>query len=139
MHPKLRNILAVAVAIFAAFGVISLGHMVMSYLIPPPEGFDPSTPESFKATAHLLRTKDFLGATAAHAGGAFVGGLVVALLTATNKMRLVWGLSVVLLAAGIMNAFSIPAPTWVHAFDLIVAYIPFCYFGGILGGAKNQA
>jgi hypothetical protein len=134
MNSIVRNILAVIVGIvvcmFVNGGIISLSGSI----IPLPEGLNPNDLESFKANAHLLQPKHFIMPFMAHALGSLFGGLVAAFIAANRKMTFAVVIGCVHLLGGIAAAFMIPAPIWFIALDLIVAYIPMAYLGGMIAG-----
>ena len=137
MNPILRNILAVIVGIVVCMlingGIISLSASI----IPPPEGMNVNDMESFKAHAHLLQPKHFIMPFLAHALGSLIGAFVAAMIAASRKMTFALVIGVVHLLGGIAAAFLIPAPVWFIALDLIVAYIPMAYLGGLIATRKQ--
>ncbi len=138
MNSIVRNILAVVVGVivcmFVNGGIISLSGSI----IPLPEGLNPNDLESFKANAHLLQPKHFLMPFLAHALGSLVGGSVAALIAANRKMTFAIVIGCVHLLGGIAASFMIPAPVWFIVLDLVVAYIPMAYLGGLIFGKENR-
>lgn len=132
MNPIVRNILAVIVGIVVCMFVNGGIIAVSGTIIPLPDGLNPNDLESFKANAHLLQPKHFLMPFLAHALGSLIGGLVAALIAASRKMTFALVIGCVHLLGGIAAAFLIPAPVWFIALDLIVAYIPMAYLGGLI-------
>jgi hypothetical protein len=137
MNPIVRNILAVIVGIVVCMlvngGIISVSGLI----IPPPEGVNVNDMESLKAGMHLFGPKNFIMPFAAHALGSVIGALVAALIAASHKMVFALVIGGVHLLGGIAASFMIPAPVWFIVLDLVVAYIPMAYLGGILGGGKS--
>jgi hypothetical protein len=125
----IRNILAVVLGVFIGsvvnMGVLALGHVLM----PPPEGFDPSTMEGVASTIHLLKPIDFVVPFLAHALGTLVGVLAAMYIAATSRTIVAVILAVLFLAGGIMANVMIPAPVWYRIVDLAIAYIPMAYLG----------
>ena len=80
-----RNILAVILGV--AFGMIVNGGLISisDSIIAFPEGYDPSSMETMKATFHLLSPKHMIMPFLAHALGTFAGALIAGLIAATNK------------------------------------------------------
>ena len=133
MQPSMRNILALVVG-FIAGGVINMGLIMLSgSIIPPPAGADLTTPEGIQAAQGLLEPKHFVFPFLAHALGTLCGALVTAWIAVSRKLRLALVIGVLTLAGGIYAAYIIPAPMWFVALDILVAYIPMAYLGGILG------
>jgi hypothetical protein len=125
----LRNALALIVGIVVGgavnMAIVTLGPM----LIPPPPGADVTTAEGLRAAMPLLEPRHFLTPFLAHAGGTFVGALVGALLAASRRALIAYGIGAVFLAGGIAASFMIPAPGWFIAVDLVAAYLPMAWLG----------
>lgn len=131
-----RNILAVLMGGFIG-GVVNMSIINISgSIIPYPEGYDFSTPESIEATAHLLESRHFILPYVAHAGGTLVGAILAALIAATHKLKFALAIGTFFLIGGIMACFMIPAPAWFVVLDLATAYIPMGLLGGRVVGAK---
>lgn len=136
MNPILRNVLAVLAGVIVGVTVNMAIIIFSGKIIPPPAGADMMTPEGIKAALPLLEPKHFLMPFLAHALGTFVSGLVAALIAASHKVAIAFGLGVLTLLGGIYAATIIPAPTWFVALDLIVAYLPMAYLGGKLAARE---
>ncbi len=138
MNLILRNVFAVIagilVCLFVNGGIISISGAV----IPLPEGLNPNDMESFKANAHLLQPQHFIMPFLAHALGSLLGGIVAAFIAASRKITFAIVIGAVHLVGGIAATFMIPAPVWFIALDLIVAYIPMAYLGGLIIGKGNN-
>jgi len=52
-------------------------------------------------------------------------------------MKIALGIGIFFLAGGIANIFMLPSPTWFSVVDLVVAYIPMGYLGGIVAVKKQ--
>lgn len=139
MNQILRNVLAVVVAIVigsaANFGLIMVGVRV----IPPPEGFDLTDPQSIKSSFHLLQPQHFIFPFLAHALGTLVGAFTVAKIAASQKLLYAVGIGVFFLFMGLSVAIDLPAPLWFEALDLIGAYLPMALLGAHLAGAIPSA
>jgi len=137
MNPIVRNIAAVIVGVVVCM-LVNGGLIGMSSsIIPPPEGANMTTAEGIAAAMPLLQPKHFVMPFAAHALGSLFGGLVAALIAASRKMTFALVIGFVHLLGGIAASFMIPAPVWFIVLDLVVAYIPMAYIGGMLGGRNN--
>ncbi|MEZ5306073.1 MAG: hypothetical protein R2684_02890 [Pyrinomonadaceae bacterium] len=132
MHPILRNILAVIAAVIAGGAANMATLLILSSFIGPPEGVDPGNMESIKANINLYTPLQLSPAFFAHAIGSFVSGLVVALLATSKKRIFALGLGVWNLLGGIAAVFLIGGPLWFILADLVLAYIPTAYIGGVL-------
>ncbi len=135
MNPILRNILAV----IAGFVIGNILNGVISMVVGP--NIFPLPPEidlndivnSLKENGHLMEFKHFIFPFLAHALGTLAGAFIAAKIGANNKMRLAMIIGVLFLLAGIANLMMIPHPTWFAILDLVVAYIPMAWLGGLWG------
>jgi hypothetical protein len=57
---------------------------------------------------------------------------MAALITTSNKIRVVMIISCFFLVGGIVNVLSLPSPLWFSLIDLAGAYIPMGYLGFLL-------
>lgn len=133
MHPILRNILVVVAGIIIGVSVNMTIVKNSDALIPYPAGTDISTPEGINATMPLFQPKHFIMPFLAHAIGTFVGALIVGLFAATHNLRLAMVIGIINLIGGISAVYMIRAPLWFNVVDLLFAYIPMAYLGGLLG------
>ncbi len=137
MNPILRNVLSVLGGCFIG-GLANITIISISpFIIPWPEGIIPTDPESLKAGADLLETKHFIMPFIAHAAGTFIGAYVAARYAANRQLLFGILIGFYFLIGGITMINVIPAPTWFTALDLLVAYLPMGYLGGILGLKAN--
>src|SRR5687767_6100701 len=132
MPPILRNILAVIAGVIVG-SVVNMGLVLVGpHVIPAPEGVNVMDAESVKANVHLFQPKHFVFPFLAHALGTLAGALVAAFIAVSHKMKFALGLGAWFLIGGIVASLMIPAPTWFIALDLIAAYIPMAWLGGLL-------
>lgn len=137
MNPVLRNVLAVVAGIVVG-NVVNIGLITLSpKIVAPPAGVNPADLDSLKANIHLFEFKHFIMPFLAHALGTLFGALVAALLAVSHKMRIALGIGVFFLLGGIAMAFMVPAPTWFNVLDLLMAYFPMAWIGGMLGGKRK--
>lgn len=138
MNPIIRNILAIVAG--CIFGSVVNGGIIMisGSIIPPPNGADVTTMEGLKESMHLFEPKNFLLPFLAHALGAFIGALLAAIIAATHKMKFAISIGALFLVGGITNVILLPSPLWFTVLDLVGAYIPMAYLGGILGVKKSK-
>ena len=132
MNPILKNILAVILGIvlggFVNMSLINLGNSMF-----PIEGLDPKDMNAYAALIPTLECKYFIFPFLAHAIGTLVGGLVIALIAANNKMKLALGVGAFFMLGGITAIYLLHSPIWFAALDLILAYIPMAWIGAKFG------
>ena len=137
MPPIMRNLLAVIAGLVVGsvvnMAIITVGPMV----IPPPTGVDMSDMDKFAENIKLLEPANFIAPWLAHALGTLVGAFAAAKVAASHKMKLALGIGVFFLLGGIMMVSMVGGPVWFAALDLIGAYLPMGFLGGMLGGAKR--
>lgn len=137
MNPILRNILAVILGIIIG-SIVNMGLIMISgSVIPPPEGADVTTTEGLQAAMHLFEPKHFVFPFLAHALGTLVGAFVAALVAANHKMKFALVIGIFFLIGGIMSVFMLPSPTWFTVVDLVGAYIPMAWIGGLLASKMS--
>ena len=141
MSPIIRNILAVIAGVliggFANISLVNVGYSVF-----PLEGVDTNDLEALGAALSTAGIEHFVFPFLAHALGTLIGAFVAAWIAApNNKMTVALIVGVFYLIGGIAASSMIPAPTWFSVVDLVVAYIPMGYLGGVIGKkvSKNQA
>jgi len=138
MNPILKNIIAVILGIVIG-SIINMGLIMISgSVIPPPEGADVTTMEGLKASIHLFEPRHFVFPFLAHALGTFAGAFIAAIIAASHKMKLALLIGVFFLIGGIANVFMLPSPTWFAVLDLVGAYLPMAWLGGLLGFKMAQ-
>lgn len=136
MPPILRNILAVIAGVVVG-SIINMTIIVVGpMIIPPPEGVDMSDMENFAENLKLLKPVNFIAPWLAHALGTLAGAFLAAKLATSKKMLFALGIGVWFLFGGIMVVAMYGGPIWFTAIDLIGAYLPMGYLGGMLAGAK---
>ena len=133
MPTLLRNVLAVLAGIVlgstANMALITLSPA----LIPPPAGVDITNPESLAKGMPLFEARHFVMPFLAHAVGTLVGALAAHLIAATRKEQLAYAIGALFLCGGVAASFMIPAPAWVIALDLLIAYLPMAWLGIQIG------
>ncbi len=126
-----RNILSVMVGVILAFVLVAVietsGHLVF----PPPEGMDPSDPESIAAAMEEIPAVALLPVLIAWAVGSFGGAFLAARLAGSSKTTCALIVGVLVMAAGIFNLVAIPHPLWFTVVSLLV-FLPAAYLGGRL-------
>ncbi|MEM9173568.1 MAG: hypothetical protein AAGA84_12785 [Pseudomonadota bacterium] len=138
MNTTVRNILAFVIgAVVGSVVNITLVGLGMA-VVPTPEGFDPTTMESYAATAHLLESVNYIPPLIAHAVGCFVGALVAFLIAGSHKHILALAIGAFTLVGGVWAANIIPAPTWFIVTDLVLAYLPMALLAVWVGRAVTK-
>jgi hypothetical protein len=121
-----------------AGSVFNMAVVMLSWAIyPPPAGADMSDPATMGSYVQSLPLPAFLLILVAHAGGAFVGGLIAALIA--RRYPLVLGAIVggFFLIGGVINALSIPAPLWFVVIDQ-ASYLPCGMIGARLAAPASR-
>ena len=133
-----RNTLAAIVG-FVIGSVVNLAlvNIGMS-VIPLPEGADVSTMEGLRESMKLFTPVNFLFPFLAHALGTLTGAFVAAKVAASHHMKFAIGIGVVFLFGGLTMVLMCGGPAWFIAADLLLAYIPMAYLGGLLAGGKKS-
>ena len=137
MNPTMRKVLAVIAGIVVGslvnMGLISIGQQV----VPPPAGADLSTMETLRDSMRLFTPVNFLFPFLAHALGTLSGAFMAARIAATRPLTLAIAVSLFFLIGGVVMASMLGGPMWFNAVDLVLAYIPMGYLGGVLAGGKQ--
>ncbi len=137
MNPILRNTLAA----ISGFVVGSVVNMVIvntgPLVIPLPEGADVSTMEGLRESMKLFTPVNFICPFLAHALGTLTGAFVAAKLAASHRMKFAIGIGVAFLLGGVAAASMLGGPMWFNVSDLLLAYIPMGFLGGILAGGRR--
>jgi hypothetical protein len=132
-----RNILAVIAGLVIGsvvnLGLVNLGMAV----VPLPEGADISTMEGVRESMERFTPVNFLFPFLAHALGTLAGAFVAAKLAASHRMAFAIVIGVFFLIGGITMVVLCGGPVWFIAADLLLAYLPLAFLGGILAGGKK--
>ena len=136
MKTILRNLLAVVVGVvvgsFVNLALVNAGP----HVIPLPEGADVSTMEGLKEAMTRFSPANFLFPFLGHALGTLAGAFLAAKVAASHRMKFALGIGVFFLLGGIMMVASCGGPIWFIAADLLIAYLPMGYLGGVLARPK---
>ena len=138
MNPIAKNTLAAIVG-FVMGSVVNLGLVTVGMsVVPLPEGTDVSTMEAVRKSMKLLAPVNFVFPLLGHALGTLTGAFVAARLAASHPMKFAVGVGVGFLIGGIAMILNCGGPVWFIATDLLLAYVPMAFLGGILGGGKRS-
>lgn len=133
-----RNILAVVVGIVVGsvvnMAIITVGPTV----IPLPEGVDMKETDKLAENLKLFEPANFVAPWLAHALGTLAGAFVAAKVAASRKMTFALAIGVFFLLGGIMTVWMFGGTVWFALLDLIGAYLPMGFLGGILAGAARS-
>ncbi|MGL2966122.1 hypothetical protein [Flavobacterium sp. XGLA_31] len=135
MNQTLKNILAVIIGLLIGGALNMAIIMVSGKIIPPPEGADLTTMEGLKAAMALMEPKHFLMPFLAHALGTLLGAFIAAVISKKTGPALAVGFF--FLIGGIMNVVMLPSPLWFTIVDVVGAYIPMAYLGGVIALRKK--
>jgi MFS family permease len=139
MKTIIRNTLAVIVGFLVGSVVnMALVNIGMS-VVPLPEGADVATMDGLRESMKLFTPLNFLFPWLAHALGTLVGAFLAAKLAASHHRKLAIGIGVLFLLGGITMIVLCGGPLWFIAADLLLAYIPMGYLGGVLAGGKKSS
>jgi len=137
MNPIVKN----SVAVILGFVVGSAVNMGLVYIgpviIPLPKGADVSTMENLRESMGLFTPINFLFPFLSHALGTLAGAFVVAKFAASHQMKFALLIGALFLIGGITAVLMIGGPMWFNVSDLLLAYIPMGYLGGVLAGANR--
>ena len=133
----IRNILAIIVG-WIGGSFINMALVMLGYTVYPIEGVDPNDMEALAAAMPTLGAEHFIFPFLAHAVGTLLGAFIAGLIAATHKMKFALAIGVLNLIGGIVACFMIPAPGWFMAVDLILAYIPMAWLGGMMAVKMTQ-
>lgn len=138
MNNLTRNVIAVIVGLVIGM-VVNMGLVTLGpSIIPPPAGADITTMEGLKASMSLFEPKNFLFPFLAHALGTLVGGFIAAKMAVSHSMRCAMIIGFIFLLGGIMMVYQVGGPMWFIVADLVLAYLPMAYLGGLLAKKKNS-
>ena len=125
-HSDFSALIALALSMTS----ISLVHVLTEgwFNAPPPPQAS-SSPDVWQEYISTLEPIHMIAPLMAHWSGAFIGGLIMALLSMEAKMKHALIISGIVMVAGIMNAIQIPGqPLWFIALDL-AGYLPMGWLG----------
>lgn len=134
-----RNALAIFVGFIAGSVLNMLLVNIGPMIVPLPEGADVSTPEGLKESMKLFTPMNFLFPFLGHALGTLLGAYCAGKLAVSHKLGMSFGVGFMFLLGGLAMVMMIGGPKWFIALDLLVAYLPMAYLGGVAAGATKKA
>ncbi len=138
MSTILKNILAV-ISGWLVGSVINMGIIQIGHKLIPIEGIDPNDMGELSAVMPTLEFEYFIFPFLAHAIGTLAGAVVAGLIAASHQMKFSMGIGVLFLIGGVMVNYMLPGPTWFAVVDIVLAYIPMAWFGGIIAGNLSRS
>ncbi len=138
MSTILKNILAV-ISGWLVGSVINMGIIQIGHKLIPIEGIDPNDMGELSAVMPTLEFEYFIFPFLAHAIGTLAGAVVAGFIAASHKMKFSLGIGVLFLIGGVMVNYMLPGPTWFAVVDIVLAYIPMAWFGGIIAGNLSRS
>ncbi len=93
--------------------------------------------DKFAENLKLLEPANFIAPWLAHALGTLAGALIAAKVAASHKMKFALGIGVLFLFGGIAMVSMYGGPIWFTVLDLLGAYLPMGYLGGVLGSVRK--
>lgn len=130
-----RKILAVVVALIAAFAVIMIVQMLNSLVVSPPSADVMNDPARMQEYMRSLPTQAYVVVLIGYFLGSFAGGYIVSNMSRRESPGIGLGLliGIVLTVMGVLNFFVfVPGqPMWV-AIIALLTFIPVALLGHIL-------
>ncbi len=108
------------------------------YVIPLPEGADVSTMEGLRESMPLFTPANFIFPFLGHALGTLAGAFLAAKIASTHKMKFGLGIGAFFLVGGILMVKQLGGPIGFNVVDLVFAYLPMGYLGGLLATRKKM-
>lgn len=137
MKDIVRNVIAVIAGIFIGGVVNMILVSIGPSVIPLPEGADITTTEGLQASIGSFSPMNFLFPFLGHALGTLVGAFAAAKIAVSQQMKISIGIGVFFLLGGITAVYLFGGPVWFAILDLVLAYIPMGYLGGVLARGKT--
>ncbi len=130
MNPKVRNILAV-LAGWLGGSSINMGLVKVGHILFPIADLDPNDLNSIAEIMPTLDYRHFIFPFLAHALGTLTGAFIAGMIAAKNKMKFALVIGVLFLIGGILINYIVPGPIWFIILDLVAAYLPMAWIGGL--------
>lgn len=131
MNPLVKNILAVIVG-WIVGSILNMLLVQAGHAMFPIPDVNPENLIELAIAMPTLAPKYFVFPFLSHALGTLLGAIVTSLMAAKHHMKLSITIGILFLIGGILINYILTGPIWFVALDLIVAYIPMAWLGGIL-------
>ncbi|MFD2891248.1 hypothetical protein ACFS5J_04385 [Flavobacterium chuncheonense] len=130
MKPLLKNILAVTAG-WIGGSIINMGLLQIGHFLYPIHGVDLNDMDALAKIMPTLEVKHFIFPFLAHALGTLTGAILAGIIAVRQKMKFAIVIGMLFLIGGIMVNSMLPGPIWFTFLDIVVAYIPMAWIGGI--------
>ncbi len=131
MPPIIKNVLAVFLG-WLGGSAVNMSLINVGYQKYPIPGVDPSDMEALAAVMPTLSNEYFIFPFLGHALGTLVGAIIAGIIAPTNKMKYALVVGVLFLLGGLVVNYMLPGPTWFAILDMVAAYIPMAWLGGMI-------
>lgn len=134
----MRSLITVIVGVLLGRITTGLAGRVGGALYPPPAGLElDATGEAWRAFLAAAPTGMFLALLAAGAAGAFVGGLIAALLAERRRVLHALSVGAVQTALAVVQFRMVPHPDWFMVLGVTVL-LPCAAAAGLLVGREPE-
>lgn len=131
MPPIIKNVLAVFLG-WLGGSAVNMGLINVGYQKYPIPGVDPSDMEALAEIMPTLSNEYFIFPFLGHALGTLVGAFIAGIIAPTDKMKYALIVGVLFLLGGLVVNYMLPGPTWFAILDIVAAYIPMAWLGGMV-------
>jgi hypothetical protein len=131
MRPLLQNILAVTAG-WIGGSIINMGLLQIGHFLYPIYGVDLNDMDALAKVMPTLEVKHFIFPFLAHALGTFTAAILAGIIAVRKKMKFAIVIGMLFLIGGIMVNSILPGPMWFTFLDIVMAYIPMAWIGGLL-------
>lgn len=138
MNPIVKNILGV-IAGWLVGSIVNMALIKAGHVLMPIDGVDPNDMEALAVVMPTLEAQYFLFPFLAHVLGTFIGAIIAGLIAVNHKMKFSLGVGGLFLIGGIMINYMLPGPSWFTVTDIVVAFIPMAWLGGVIAVNRSKA
>ncbi len=131
MPPIIKNILAVILG-WLGGSTVNMGLINLGYQKHPIPGVDPTDMAALAEVMPTLDPEYFIFPFLGHALGTLVGAIIAGVIAATDKMKYALVVGALFLLGGLVVNYMLPGPNWFAVLDLVAAYIPMAWLGGMI-------
>lgn len=131
MSPIIKNVLAVFLG-WLGGSAVNMGLINVGYQKYPIPNIDPSDMTALAEVMPTLNAEYFIFPFLAHALGTLVGATIAGIIAPTDKLKYALVVGVLFLLGGLMINYMITGPIWFTILDIVVAYIPMAWLGGMI-------
>ncbi|MFT4692502.1 MAG: hypothetical protein ACJASX_004469 [Limisphaerales bacterium] len=136
MKTILRNILAVILGFVGGCVVNKLLVDIGPSIVPLPEGVDVTNLESLRASMELFAPRHFIFPFLGHALGTLTGAFIAAKIAVSHHRKFALVVGCLFLMGGAFMIKLLGGPLWFKVCDLVLAYLPMAFWGGLLACRK---